>query len=208
MKRLVGLSLMACLGLACGPVSGLLPATSSPTARAQATTQFTKAAPSQVSTAIPESDTATLPAVDTGTPSVTVPAAPAAESPTSTPSVDLPPSLSFLMGTGPLDQYMNPVGTPLQSWKDIPIMPQATDGQAYGDSVYSFKAKATLAQARSFYDKAHLSLAFGMTEPTTGTGGSGASATHSVTYVLPNGILDIESFDSNPSEVVVVIELQ
>jgi hypothetical protein len=121
---------------------------------------------------------------------------------------ELPPSLALMMGVGTLDLYLNPVGAPVQSWKSIPVMPQAIAGQQFSDNVYSYKAEATLAQARSFYDKAHLSMGFGMTEPATGTGGSGSTASHSVTYMLTNGSLTVDSLDSDPRHVVVVFVLQ
>ena len=48
--------------------------------------------------------------------------------------------------------YFNPEGTPVEVWNDVPIMPQATAGQEFDKSVYSFKANATLKEAQDFYD--------------------------------------------------------
>lgn len=47
-----------------------------------------------------------------------------------------------------------------------------------------------------------------MTQPATGSSGSGSSAMHSVTYMLTNGVLDINALDSDPGHIIVVIEAQ
>ena len=48
--------------------------------------------------------------------------------------------------------YFNPQGTPVETWKDIPIMPQATAGQEFTDSTtYSFKANVTAKEVQDFY---------------------------------------------------------
>ncbi len=206
MKRSLAIAMIACLGLACGPASTL--ASRSPTSTeisaAGVLPPSATAAPTQaVSEAAPVDTPTVLPKTATDLPSTPTP-----DATQSALSTNLPPSLSLMMGLGSEAQYMNPVGTPLKSWNGIPIMPQATDGQAFGDSVYSFKADATLAEAKSFYDQAHLSMGFGMTEPTSGSNGSGNGATHSVTYLLTNGVLDINSLDSDPGHIVVVIETQ
>lgn len=48
--------------------------------------------------------------------------------------------------------YLNPQGEPVAEWKDIPIMPQATVGQEFSDSVYSFKTNATSQEIQDFYN--------------------------------------------------------
>lgn len=50
------------------------------------------------------------------------------------------------------EDMFNPQGEPVEVWKDIPIMPQATAGQEFDNGVYSFKADATLKEAQDFYD--------------------------------------------------------
>ena len=50
--------------------------------------------------------------------------------------------------------YFNPQGTPVETWKDIPIMPQATVGQEFTDTTtYSFKADVTAQEVTDFYSE-------------------------------------------------------
>lgn len=47
---------------------------------------------------------------------------------------------------------LNPQGAPVQEWKSIPIMPQATAGQEFTESnIYSFKVNATTKEIGDFY---------------------------------------------------------
>ena len=49
---------------------------------------------------------------------------------------------------------LNPQGTPVQEWKGVPIMPQATAGQEFtesGTNIYSFRASATAKEVEDFY---------------------------------------------------------
>ena len=48
--------------------------------------------------------------------------------------------------------YFDPQGTPLQEWRDVPILPQATAGQEFSDTdTYSFKANATVKEVQEYY---------------------------------------------------------
>jgi hypothetical protein len=49
---------------------------------------------------------------------------------------------------GPL---FNPQGTPVTEWNGIPIMPQATAGQEFDATTYSFKAGVTSQEVQDFY---------------------------------------------------------
>ena len=50
--------------------------------------------------------------------------------------------------------FFNPQGTPVQEWKGIPIMPQATTGQEFPDNnTYSFKANVTTKEVQDFYNE-------------------------------------------------------
>ena len=49
--------------------------------------------------------------------------------------------------------YFDPQGTPVEVWRDIPIMPQATAGQEFDNGTYSFKADATLQEAQNYYSE-------------------------------------------------------
>jgi hypothetical protein len=48
-------------------------------------------------------------------------------------------------------QYLNPTGTPVSSWNNIPIMTQATAGQEFNKTTYSYKADVSNADVQSFY---------------------------------------------------------
>jgi hypothetical protein len=45
----------------------------------------------------------------------------------------------------------NPQGTPVEVWRDIPIMPQATAGQESDANNYSFKTGSTLQEVQDYY---------------------------------------------------------
>ena len=68
-------------------------------------------------------------------------------------------------------QYLNPTGTPVSQWNDIPVMPQATAGQEFNKNTYSFKVSGvTEADVQTFYnDKLK---AVGWTSPFSAQGGS------------------------------------
>jgi hypothetical protein len=68
-------------------------------------------------------------------------------------------------------QYLNPTGTPVSQWNDIPVMPQATAGQEFNKNTYSYKVSgATEADVQTFYnDKLK---AAGWSSPFSAQGGS------------------------------------
>ena len=48
----------------------------------------------------------------------------------------------------------DPQGVPVQEWRGIPVMPQATSGQEFSDSdTYSFKTNATVQEVQDFYSE-------------------------------------------------------
>lgn len=50
--------------------------------------------------------------------------------------------------------FFNPQGTPVQEWRGIPIMSQATVGQEFTDNnTYSFKANVTTKDVQDFYNE-------------------------------------------------------
>lgn len=100
--------------------------------------------------------------------------------------------------------YSNPVGTPLQNWHDIPIMPQATAGQEFQADIYSYKASATFVDATRFYAAKSSSLGWSCVQ-STGNSGTGSSANHSTTFLCQGFLLNVTSFDNDPNHVLVVI---
>jgi len=101
--------------------------------------------------------------------------------------------------------YSNPVGTPLESWHDIPIMNQSTTGQEFQSDIYSYKTAATLGQATDFYNKSAASLNWSCFPPTSGSAGTGDQATHQTTFICGPLNIVIASFDNDPNQVLVVI---
>lgn len=65
----------------------------------------------------------------------------------------LVPTLEAMVTEIPgVGNVMNPQGAPVQTWKDIPVMPQATAGQEFTESnMYSFKVNATAKEIEDFY---------------------------------------------------------
>jgi hypothetical protein len=59
---------------------------------------------------------------------------------------------------------LDPQGTPVQEWRGIPIMPQATAGEEFSASnTYSFRVNATAAEVQEFYNNELTAL--GWTQP-------------------------------------------
>ena len=186
--------------LACGLITA--PATSTPSPLPE----MRSPSPTTALTDTP-SFTATLPATDTPAPTDT----PAA-SETPNPLAGLP--LPFMNLGGGLQEYLNPVGQPVQTWNGIPIMPEATAGQEYKPGqVYGFKAAATLAQGVKFYVSKISALGYSLNGgPGSGFGGTGASKMHDSFLDFYKGtkilLVSLTSFDSDPNTIIVVISTQ
>mgnify|MGYP006971712967 CR=1 FL=1 len=52
-----------------------------------------------------------------------------------------------------IGSYFDPTGTPVDQWKGIPIMPQATVGEEFGDNTYGYTVPASALDIQSFYNK-------------------------------------------------------
>jgi hypothetical protein len=103
-----------------------------------------------------------------------------------------------------ISKYYHPTGTPLKTWREVPILPQATAGQEYPPYVYSYTANATLEEANQFYKPLLASL--GITFPAgTGSAGAGAQAVHNISFISPALIIVLTSFDNDPAHAIVVI---
>lgn len=58
-----------------------------------------------------------------------------------------------------LENIFNPQGTPVQEWRGIPVMPQATAGQEFAENnTYSFKANVTVKEVQDFYNEKLVTL--------------------------------------------------
>jgi hypothetical protein len=62
------------------------------------------------------------------------------------------------------ENMLNPQGTPVQEWREIPIMPEATAGQEFSENnTYSFRANVTAKDVQDFYKEKLTEL--GWSEP-------------------------------------------
>lgn len=49
--------------------------------------------------------------------------------------------------------YFEPSGTPVEEWNGIPVMPQATAGEEFGETTYGYTVPATATDVQSFYNQ-------------------------------------------------------
>ena len=100
--------------------------------------------------------------------------------------------------------YADPVGTPLQNWRDIPVISEAIAGQEFKADIYSYKADATLQQGQKFYNSQAAALKWSCTIA-TGSGGTGSQATHSVTMACNGFSVVLSTHDNDTSHILVVL---
>jgi hypothetical protein len=100
--------------------------------------------------------------------------------------------------------YANPVGTPLQNWRDIPVMSEATVGQEFKADIYSYKADATLQQGQKFYNSQATALKW-LCTTATGSSGTGSNATHSITMACKGFTVIVSSHDNDTNHILVVL---
>lgn len=95
---------------------------------------------------------------------------------------------------------LNPQGAPVQEWKGIPIMPQATAGQEFSESsTYSFKATVTTKEVEDFYNEKLTAL--GWSQPFNLPGGAEGGL---MTFQKDNNTLIITITSSDGSVVVLL----
>lgn len=104
-----------------------------------------------------------------------------------------------------IGQYYHPVGTPVSSWHDLPVMPQATQGQEFRSDIYSYTAAATLSDAQKYYANQSISLHWACNPLGAGTAGSGVNAEHNSIVFCQGFVIRFSSFDNDPANVIVVL---
>ena len=68
-------------------------------------------------------------------------------------ATSIPSSIPNIPNIPDISGYLNPTGTPVTDWNDVPIMPQATSGEEFTKSTYSYKTPLMpQAEVASFYD--------------------------------------------------------
>ena len=50
-----------------------------------------------------------------------------------------------------MGNYFDPTGTPVDQWNGIPVMPQATAGEEFGEATYSYTVPASALDVQTFY---------------------------------------------------------
>ena len=50
-------------------------------------------------------------------------------------------------------KYFDPSGTPVDQWNSIPVMPQATAGEEFSESTYSYTVPASATDVQQFYNQ-------------------------------------------------------
>jgi len=100
-------------------------------------------------------------------------------------------------------QYLNPTGTPVTQWNNIPIMSQAKAGQEFNKNTYSFKASGvTATDVQTFYNGQMKTL--GWTSSFSAQGGT-QSAT--MLFTKDSNVLSI-TVTTVDQDVVVLLLLQ
>jgi hypothetical protein len=99
--------------------------------------------------------------------------------------------------------YLNPTGAPVSNWNGIPIMSQATAGQEFSKSIYSFKASGiTEADVLAFYDDQLKTL--GWTQPFSVPAGTNVGF---MLFQKESSVLTI-TITPQDNDIVVILNLQ
>jgi hypothetical protein len=99
----------------------------------------------------------------------------------------------------------NPQGTPVQEWKGVPVMPQATAGQEFTQNnanIYSFKVNVTAKDVQDFYNEKLPALGW---KSTSGIPSSGEAGIMIFSKDNSNLLITIVSSDNS---VVVLLTMQ
>ena len=68
-------------------------------------------------------------------------------------ATSFPSAIPSLPSIPDVTAYLHPTGTPASEWNGVPIMPQATSGQEFTKSTYSYRVPLmSQAEIESFYD--------------------------------------------------------
>jgi len=113
----------------------------------------------------------------------------------------LAPSLeAFATNLPDVGNIMDPQGTPVQEWRDIPVMPDATAGQDFPENdIYSFRIDATTAEIEDFYKEKMTALGWSQPFDATTQGDVGI-----VFFQKGNNALTVTIMSSEGSTVVIL----
>lgn len=100
-------------------------------------------------------------------------------------------------------QYLNPTGTPVSQWNNIPIMSQAKAGQEFNKNTYSFKAGGvTATDVQTFYNDQLKTLGW-----SSSFSAQGGSQTGTMLFTKDSNVLSI-TVTTVDQDVVVLLLFQ
>ncbi len=106
-------------------------------------------------------------------------------------------------GIPDVSKYLNPQGKPVTDWNGIPIMTQATAGEEFSKSTYSYRiGGVTMQDVQTFYNDKLKAL--GWSSPFSAQGGSAGGL---MLFTKESQVLTITITESD-KELVVLLSLQ
>jgi hypothetical protein len=98
-------------------------------------------------------------------------------------------------------QYLNPTGTPVTTWNNIPIMSQAIAGQEFNKNTYSFKASGvTATDVQTFYTDQMKTLGW-----SSSFSAQGGSQSGTMLFTKDSNVLSIVVTTSDKDVVVLLL---
>ena len=102
-----------------------------------------------------------------------------------------------------MNQYLNPTGTPVSQWNNVPIMSQATAGEEFNKNTYSYKASGvTATDVQTFYNAQMKTLGW-----TSSFSAQGGSQTGTMLFTKDTSVLSI-TVTTEDQDVLVLLILQ
>jgi hypothetical protein len=101
------------------------------------------------------------------------------------------------------EKFLNPTGTPVSQWNNVPVMPQATAGQEFNKNTYSYKASGiTATDVQTFYTDQLKTLGWSSTFSALGGSDNGT-----MLFTKDTSVLSI-TVTTSDKDVVVLLLLQ
>ena len=104
-------------------------------------------------------------------------------------------------GLPDVSKYMNPQGTPVADWNGIPVMPQASAGQEFSKSTYSYRVSGVDEAAIQSYYNDKLKAA-GWSSPFSAQGGGSGGL---MFFTKDSQVLTITIAKSDQDQVVLLV---
>ena len=118
----------------------------------------------------------------------------------------VPSGIPNIPGLGNVSDYLNPSGKPVSDWNSVPIMTQATAGQEFNKTTYSFKASGIAeTDVQTFYTDKLKTLGWSSTLGFQGGGQGGIMLFSKDNQVLT---ITVVPDQNNSNDIVVVLLLE